>query len=179
MGDDDYIRVGASDEIDELRKMAYHSDDLLLQYQQELVQASGITNIKLKFVTNQGYFLELTSKDSELFEKYLASLTPLSADQEEKFGITRRQTLKGSERYSSPYLDNLQIAIMGAREQLKSKQTALLLEAKVRIETQVPLLAHLAEVIAQIDVFSAQALFAQEHHYTRPHLSSSEMIVIQ
>lgn len=86
-GDENYIRDGANAEIDELRKIAFHSDDLLLQYQQELVQASGISNIKLKFITNQGYFLELTSKDSELFDAFLAQkqLENLSPEQEEKF----------------------------------------------------------------------------------------------
>ncbi|MDO4714120.1 MAG: hypothetical protein Q4B28_05815 [bacterium] len=85
LGDEDYIRDGADSEIDQLRAMAYHSDDLLLHYQQELAQASGITNIKLKFVMNQGYFLELTSKDSELFEQFLDSLTPLADEKKEKF----------------------------------------------------------------------------------------------
>lgn len=34
--DMDFIRDGYNQDIDELRKIAYHSDDLLLQYQQEL-----------------------------------------------------------------------------------------------------------------------------------------------
>jgi len=38
--DIDYINDGYSTEIDELRKIAYHSDSLLLEYQQELVQAT-------------------------------------------------------------------------------------------------------------------------------------------
>jgi uncharacterized protein YcgL (UPF0745 family) len=54
---------------------------LLLSYQQELVKATGITNIKLKFITNQGYYLELTSKDSEDFEKFLRE-NPIANDQE-------------------------------------------------------------------------------------------------
>ncbi len=67
--DIDYIRDGYNEKIDELRKIAYHSDDLLLQYQQELAQAAGIPNVKVKFVLNQGYFLEVTNKDIENFEK--------------------------------------------------------------------------------------------------------------
>jgi len=33
-----YIADGYDAEIDELRRLAYHADDLLLQYQQELVR---------------------------------------------------------------------------------------------------------------------------------------------
>lgn len=51
--DIDYIRDGYSAQIDELRQIAYHSDALLLAYQQELVAATGITNIKIKYVSNQ------------------------------------------------------------------------------------------------------------------------------
>ena len=71
---------------------------------------------------NQGYFLELTSKDSELFEEFLAQqdFTALNPQEQEKFAIVRRQTLKGNQRYTSPYLDNLQSHILGAKEQLKS-----------------------------------------------------------
>lgn len=51
--DIDFVRDGYDQEIDTLRQMAYHSDELLISYQQELVQASGIQNVKLKFVMNQ------------------------------------------------------------------------------------------------------------------------------
>jgi DNA mismatch repair ATPase MutS len=48
-----FIADGWNEEVDELRKIAFHSDDLLLQYQQFLVQESGVQNVKLKFVMNQ------------------------------------------------------------------------------------------------------------------------------
>jgi len=38
--DIDFVRDGYQSEIDELRKIAYHSDELLLQYQQELAQVA-------------------------------------------------------------------------------------------------------------------------------------------
>ena len=86
--DIDYIRDGYNEKIDELRKIAYHSDELLLQYQQELAQAAGIPNVKVKYVLNQGYFLEVTNKDIENFEK------KISKDGDEKFSLIRRNTLK-------------------------------------------------------------------------------------
>ncbi len=71
--DIDYIRDGYHEHIDELRKIAYHSDELLVQYQQELAQVAGIANVKVKFILNQGYFLEITNKDIERFEKSLSN----------------------------------------------------------------------------------------------------------
>ena len=49
----DYIRDGFDSEIDELRKIAYHSDELLIAYQQEVVQHAKIANIKVKYISNQ------------------------------------------------------------------------------------------------------------------------------
>lgn len=51
--DIDFVRDGFNSQIDELRKIAYHSDDLLIHYQQELAQIAGIPNVKVKFVLNQ------------------------------------------------------------------------------------------------------------------------------
>jgi DNA mismatch repair protein MutS len=51
--DIDFISDGFSLEIDKLRKIAYHSDEMLMDYQQELVNVSKVNNIKLKYVINQ------------------------------------------------------------------------------------------------------------------------------
>ena len=57
-----------------MRKIAYHSDELLMEYQQFLVQQTGVTNVKLKYIMNQGYFIEITNKDIEPFEKNIGEL---------------------------------------------------------------------------------------------------------
>lgn len=51
--DMDFVRDGYHEKIDELRKIAYHSDELLMQYQKELSELSRVNNVKLKYVMNQ------------------------------------------------------------------------------------------------------------------------------
>jgi DNA mismatch repair ATPase MutS len=51
--DMDYISDNYHAEIDQLRKIAYHSDELLLDYQQLLAKSTPINNVKLKFIINQ------------------------------------------------------------------------------------------------------------------------------
>ena len=53
---------------------------------------------------NQGYFLELTSKDSEIFEQFLQKKLENLTSDKDKRDIHRRNTLKDNQRYSSPYL---------------------------------------------------------------------------
>lgn len=181
LGEQDYIAEGFDPAIDELRKIAYHSDEILLQYQKELVKVSWISNIKLKFVMNQGYFLELTNKDSELFETFLSqqNLQNLAPEQQEKFAIVRRQTLKGNQRYTSPYLDSLQSHILGAKESLKAKELEVLVQLQTNISHNIASLYNLAEKLARLDVFTSQALFAREHRLSKPELSENALIEIQ
>lgn len=51
--DMNFIRDGVDTEIDRLRKIAFHSDNLLLEYQQLLAEITGISNVKVKFILNQ------------------------------------------------------------------------------------------------------------------------------
>ena len=175
--DQNYVADGYNEEIDELRKFAYHSDELLLSYQQELVKTTGITNIKLKFITNQGYYLELTSKDSEDFEKFLRE-NPIANDQEWKFNIMRRQTLKGNQRYSSIYLDGLQWHIIEAREKLAAKEFSILLDLQEEILWHMKPLYSLAEKLAWLDLFTSHALFAKEYQYVKPEITENSIIEI-
>ena len=130
---------------------------------------------------NQGYFLELTSKDSELFEEFLAQqdFTELSAQEQEKFAIVRRQTLKGNQRYTSPYLDNLQSHILGAKEQLKTKESAVLQGLQQSLLENITPLYSLAEKLAWLDFFTSQAIFAREYRLVKPHLAENGIIEVQ
>ena len=85
-----FIRDGVDSEIDRLRAIAFHSDTLLLEYQQELANLSGVNNIKVKYILNQGYFIEITNKDIDAFEKKFESLS----DAGDKYQLLRRNTLK-------------------------------------------------------------------------------------
>ena len=176
--DQDYVADGYNQEIDELRKFAYHSDEVLMDYQQELVRLTWINNIKLKFVTNQWYFLELTSKDIDDFEKFVAEASNRE-DPEWKYAIVRRQTLKWNQRYSSTYLDGLQWHIIDAKEQLAAKEFAVLWSLQEEILSHTDALYTLAEKIAWLDLFSSQALYAKEHQFVKPQISESPIIEIQ
>lgn len=70
----DFVREGYSDEVDQLKQIAFHSDTLLLEYQQELAAYVGATGLKIRFVKNQGYYIEVTNKDIEKLESRVQSL---------------------------------------------------------------------------------------------------------
>ncbi len=176
----DFIRDGYNGHIDALRKIAYHSDELLLQYQQELAHQTGISNVKVKFILNQWYFLEITNKDIEIFEKKLWQIKGgwTMKDEEWKFGVVRRNTLMGGQRYSSPYLENLEVKILEAKDNLSKLEFELLHQAQQKITECTKQLNEFAERISRLDLFVAQALLAREKQFCKPEFVQTDLLHI-
>lgn len=167
----DFIRDGYDAEIDELRQIAYHSDDLLIRYQQDIVQKTGLTNIKVKFVLNQGYFIEITPKDVVAFEA-------ASVRDDLKFDFLRRQTLKTGERYTTPYLETIQGKILTAKDRLAAKEKQILLQMQGQIKVFLPQLLLCSHALAMLDIFTSHAVFAAEKNYTRPTFTPGDQLRI-
>lgn len=159
----DYIMEWYDSQVDELRKVAYHSDELLLAYHLRLVTATKLTNLKLKYITNQGYFIEVTPKDISTFESFIDH-----TDQE--FDFVRRQTLKGGERYMSTYLEELQVRILSAKEQLQQREAAILQNIIQQLSQYTESFLQFCHIVAQIDLTASFAVFSLLHEWTRPQL---------
>ena len=176
MDSDYYIADWRDSHVDELRKTAFHSDDLLLQYQQFLVQKSGVQNVKLKFIMNQWYFIEITTKDSLQFEKELWIW--IWEHEDEKLNLYRRNTLKGNQRYSSIYLEKLQENILTAREKLTKLEGDLLKQMWENIWENIDELSSFANKVAELDVFCSHAVFSFENKYVKPEVNQKNSIEI-
>jgi len=176
MDSDYYIADWRDSQVDELRNTAFHSDDLLMQYQQFLVQKSWIQNVKLKFIMNQWYFIELTTKDSLQFEKELWIW--MWEYEDERLNLYRRNTLKGNQRYSSIYLEKLQENILTAREKLTKLESDLLKQMWENIWENSDEISSFANKLAELDVFCSHAVFAYENKYIQPEINKNNLIEI-
>ena len=158
--DHGYIRDGYNEDVDRLRKTAFHSDELLLAYQQEVIEHSGI-KVKLKYIRNQWYAREVTPKDAEKFEQ-------ASKEDDDKFFFIRGQTLKTGQRYMTWYLSTLEQEIHTAQEALIAKEYDLLLEIITSIHTCYTSLMECSDSIAVVDLSTSMAQFAQHHERIKP-----------
>lgn len=183
----DFIRDWYQNNIDEFRKVAYHSDEMLIQYQQELAKVGWIPNVKVKYVLNQWYFLEVTNKDVESFEtklsntEYSSGRNPEHRNQntEWKFDIIRRNTLKWGQRYSSPYLENLEVNILKAKDNLVALEYTLLQQAQQKITEGIKELHDFAERITRLDLFVSQALLARAYNFIKPEFIQDTTLTIK
>lgn len=168
----DYINDWVDPKIDELRKIAYHSDELLLEYQRELVSYTGLSLLKIKYISNQWYYIEVTKKDAPVLESMIKP-------DDENFEFMRRQTLKTAERYVTPYLETLQYKIISAKDNLEKLEKSYLEWLKQNLFDCSASLEILAVSIAKLDHSASHALLSSQNHYCRPVFHSQDYIDIK
>lgn len=167
-----FIADWFDDEVDRVRHLVSHSDELLLSYQQELVSASWVTNVKIKFIKNQWYYIEITPKDVVQFEKIISSET-------NTFDLVRTQSLKTWQRYMSTYLSEVQNELLSAKETLQEREKELLVSLISRIESASPLLFKLADSLAYLDLFSSHAQMMLDEKWCLPEFNQQWVFEIQ
>ncbi|MBL7963917.1 MAG: DNA mismatch repair protein MutS [Flavobacteriales bacterium] len=148
------IRKGVSPELDELRHVATHAKDMLLEIQQREAEATGITSLKVGFNNVFGYYLEVrhTHRDKVPPE------------------WVRKQTLTGAERYITAELKDLEEKILGAEERMLVLETELYQQLIAEMVGHLRALQDLAVRLAEWDVLRGFALQALALDYCRPEL---------
>jgi len=167
---ENFIREWYNEEIDDLRKIAFHSDDMLLDYQSDLIKHTWISIVKMKYVKNQWYFIEISDKDVDKLES--------ASNSDEKYNFYRRQTLKNVQRYTTWYLDKLQDKILSAKDELNKKEYELLNNAKNKIESIVNNIQNFAESLSMMDVYISHAVFIKDKNWVCPDFVREDIVEI-
>ena len=157
------IRDGVNADLDELRHIAYSGKDYLLQIQEREAQETGISSLKVGYNNVFGYYLEVrnTYKDKVPQE------------------WVRKQTLAQAERYITQELKEYEEKILGAEDKILSLEQRLFTELVVAAQEFIPQIQQNASVIAHIDCLLSAAKTAEENHYVRPVIDSSDVIDIK
>lgn len=154
-----------------MRDLLYHSDRILLDYRQRLVGHTGVTDLKIIYVTNQGYMIDVTPK-------HIATIESKKTDDDD-YNFVRMQTLKTGQRYMTPTLDALQKELLSARDRADKRQMELLLATQTIIADHHQVLRQLADAIAWLDIYTSMARYAREHRYICPEIISSGTLLGQ
>ncbi|MBQ0018903.1 MAG: DNA mismatch repair protein MutS [Bacteroidales bacterium] len=157
------IADGVSEELDELRHIAYQGKDYLLQIQQREVERTGITSLKIGYNNVFGYYLEVrnTFKDQVPPE------------------WIRKQTLTQAERYITQELKEYEEKILGAEEKIVALETRLFNQLVAALALHTHEIQTNATLIAQLDCLLSFATAASEHNYIRPVVDDSEVLDIR
>ena len=157
------IRDGVNAELDELRRIAYSGKDYLLQIQEREAQQTGIASLKIGYNNVFGYYLEVrnTYKDKVPQE------------------WVRKQTLAQAERYITQELKEYEEKILGAEDKILSLEQQLFNDLVIFAQQFIPQVQQDASVIAHLDCLLSAAKTAEENHYVRPVIDSSDVIDIK
>jgi len=157
VADGGIFRPGADSEIDNLRSIQEHSENLLETYLNEERNRTGITNLKIKYNRILGYFIEI-------------SKSQLSAVPDH---FKRRQSLVNGERFTTDTLIELETKILGASEECLEREKELFLTLRDHLKSYADYFLKIAFWIGSLDVFASFAYVATSRGYTRPKMVDS------
>ena len=157
------INDGIHEELDELRKIAFHGKDYLLQIQQNEQVRTGIPSLKVAFNNVFGYYLEVTNTHKDK--------VPLE--------WIRKQTLTNAERYITEELKQYEEKILGAEEKISAIEERLFTELVNHVSEYVNIIQQNAMLLAKLDCLFSFASLAVKHHYTKPQINEDNKRILK
>ena len=157
------IAEGYSEELDELRGLAFSSKDYLDKMLERETKETGITSLKIASNNVFGYYIEVrnTHKD-KVPEAWI-----------------RKQTLVNAERYITEELKEYESKILGAEERIYHLEQQLFEQLLVWMQEYISPVQRNAHLIAQLDCLCGFAQLAKENHYVEPMVNDSTTIDIK
>ncbi len=158
--DGNVIAPGYDAELDELRRIATHTDQFLLALEQRERERTGIATLKLGYNRVQGYFIEIPRKDAERAPP----------------DYVRRQTVKSAERFITAELKGFEDRVFGARERALAREKERYEELLTLLIEQLAHLQRTAAAIAELDALAALAERAETLQWCEPQLTSEPVL---
>ena len=156
------IADGYSEELDELRALAFSGKDYLNKMLERETERTGITSLKIASNNVFGYYIEVrnTHKD-KVPEEWI-----------------RKQTLVNAERYITEELKEYEGKILGAEERILSLENQLFSQLVVWMQEYIAPVQNNAQQIAQLDCLCGFTQLAKQNKYNEPVMTDSTAIEI-
>ena len=157
------IAPGYDAELDELRRIATHTDDFLLELERRERERSGISGLKLGYNRVQGFYIEVARRDAERVPR----------------DYVRRQTVKSAERFITEELKGFEDQVLSARERSLAREKQLYEGLLTQLIDALGPLQASAAALAEVDALAALAERAAALEWTCPELVAEPRLVIE
>ncbi len=157
--DGGFVAEGWDPPLDEVRALREDSRKIIAALQQDYIDQTGISGLKIKFNNVLGYFIDVPARHADPLMK-----TPLSET------FIHRQTLANNVRFSTEELSTLAGRISRAEDEAKGRELAIFDDLTGRLEGLAAPLTAAAAALAEIDVATGGAVWADEVGAVRPDL---------
>ncbi len=156
------IKPGFDKELDELRDIAEHGKDWLLNYQQKEREATGISSLKISYNKVFGYYLEVTNVHKGKAPDY----------------YIRKQTLVNAERYITPELKEWEEKILGAEDKINTIEYKIFQDIREKVGGFTKEIQQNSVLVSEIDCLCSFAMAAYENNYIKPQVSDGRELQI-
>lgn len=156
------IAPGFNAELDELRNLSQNADQFLIDMEQRERAATGIANLKVNYNRVHGYYIEISNAQADKVPVH----------------YTRKQTLKGAERYITPELKSFEDKVLSAREKSLAFEKALYDDLLGTLGEALLDLQQCATALAELDVLVNFAERAETLNWSQPILTQEPGIHI-
>src|ERR1700741_2012297 len=161
--DGDVIAAGYDGELDELRRIATHTDEFLLDLERRERERSGLAGLKLGYNRVHGFFIEVSRRSAERVPK----------------DYIRRQTVRSAERFITAELKSFEDRVLGARDQALARERELYEEELTRLIDALVPLQRPSAALAELDTLAALAERAAALEWSTPTLVGEPRLVIE
>ncbi|WP_201456320.1 DNA mismatch repair protein MutS [Chlamydia sp. 17-3921] len=149
-------------ELKRLHHTQEHSQEWLLQYQEQIRKQTGIKKLKVCFSYALGYYIEINSE--------LAPKLPSN--------FIRRQSRLHAERFTTEELQQFQDDMFNISDKMQAIETQLFKDLCFQILQQRETLSSLSQALADIDYILSLAELADIYGYCRPLVDNSDILSI-
>ena len=157
------IRPEADSELAECVSLRTDARTKLSELEERERERTGIKSLKIKYASAFGYAIEVS-------KSYVSQVPP---------DYVRKQTLANGERFITPELKELEIAISTAQSRQQRLEERLFAELVDRIAARIEDLLSTASARAELDVLCSLSQCAAERGYVRPEFAEqSEMDIV-
>ena len=150
-------------ELEELRGLTTSGKDKLIEIQQQEIERSGITSLKIGFNNVFGYYLEVTNSHKD----------------KAPTDWIRKQTLTNAERYITPELKVYEEKILNAEDRILALEAQLWEQLLDAMAEYVPALQLQANLLAELDVLAGFAQLAMDNDYCKPQMNDGHSLLLK
>src|SRR5579864_6298136 len=161
--DGDVIAAGYDPDLDELRRIATHTDEFLLELERRERERTGIAGLKLGYNRVSGFFIEISRKDAERVPK----------------DYIRRQTVKSAERFITEELKGFEDKVLSARDRCLTREKELYEEILNQLVDRLGPMQAGAMALSELDALASLAERACALEWTRPELAADSRLCIE
>ncbi len=156
------ICEGYNSELDALRNISREGKSFIHKLQEEEIRITGINNLKVRFNSVFGYYIEISKAQTKNVPDY----------------YIRKQTLVNAERYITPTLKEFEEKVLGAEEKIVALEQKLFQEVREKVVAEVIRIQDTAKNLALLDVMMSLASVAVQNNYCKPVIRDDDTLRI-